>query len=173
LRFAVAAFFGLLLAVWLASSGARAVGSGGTEIDAQFASPAPTPVTDAFRRIPFPEPEFKRSGGPYISDQQAVAIAVQRSASGPKVAPARIEAHLMNYSDVVDWANGARTFNVALDREVFMVVVSARFVGLHGHGPEVVCMSYVAIVDATDGTLHSAYCGGQLPWPANLPGVFG
>lgn len=113
-----------------------------------------------------PAPLFTKTGGPYISSE--VAITRARSlAAGPID---REESRLLPYSSVVEWT-GARTSTIALDREFYLVVLSAQYQPQHGLKRVSPCQSFAVLVDATYSAVFGIICQAGT-WPMVLPKEF-
>lgn len=155
------------------------VSAGGLAL-AKQSQTAPTPVSLAAPSVrppgehPRPTPRFYQSGGPFVGEAQALARA--RGLRSPSSSVAREEVHLMTYGDVVVWL-GSENLYYDRGREMYVVAVSASYEPRlspvqEPNATPVVCNSYFIVMDATDGTVLSAGCGGRTAWPVKLPSVF-
>jgi hypothetical protein len=131
--------------------------------------------------IPTAAPLLRATGGPYIGESKATQIAesITSPAALGKAASEqrRTEVRALTYGDIVIWT-GANTHTIASAREVYLVVVSApvspgiaRGFVRPGSSPRADCGWYAVVVDATDGTKLSFYCGPGA-WPDRLPPQF-
>jgi hypothetical protein len=125
-----------------------------------------------------PAPVFRATGGPYIPVDQAVTVAQLRirqtpADKQPDAQPIlRQAAARVTYGDVVTWGGGSRTYRIDLQREVYLVILSTRYVPKHLHGVPYECRWVGVVVDATDGTAWELHCGREL-WPTTLPAGLG
>lgn len=119
----------------------------------------------AFTFRPNPVPLFARTGGPYISFDTALRVALGE-AQGPVLSA--FEGFLTD-ADITRWATGARTYAVAPDREMYLIVLQTRYIPQRlGPGPAPACAWLGVAVDATDGLRRSVHCGPET-WPPVLP----
>lgn len=136
-------------------------------------APAPSRVF-----VSNPKPEFRPTGGPYITAERATQNAVARAGLGSPTKQtatqsiARQAVALMTYGDVVNWNGGSRTYRIDLAREVYLVVLSTSYVPKYAPGAQAECHWVAVVIDATDGTARELICGLTV-WPAALPPQFG
>jgi hypothetical protein len=181
LSWAVATFtaFGLASAAILTAGSARVANA--APVAAESPSPAPEippgpplplplapEVPGALpTTLPIPAPVYLAAGRHVVSQDRALALA-RTVAQGPVT---REAAAPMLYRDWVAWRGGARTYSVDLDREVYLVVLSARYEPQGGVIQEAACGWIGVLLDGVEGFLHSVSCG-QGSWPTALPPQF-
>lgn len=130
-----------------------------------------TPPEQTF--ITDPVPEFKATGGPFITPDHALQVALRRlrpstDVKAPSISIPRQAISLLSYGAIVTWSGGSRTYRIDLAREVYLVVLSTQYTPQHVKGAPTVCHWVAIVVDATDGTARELHCG-ELIWPATLP----
>jgi hypothetical protein len=113
-----------------------------------------------------PAPLFEKTGGPYITKEQALAQA-RGLAAGPIT---REEVRFLSYASIVQWT-GVRTATIDLAREFYLVVLAAPYQPQHGGKEVPPCQSFSVLVDATYGMRFGLICGDG-PWPSTLPAEF-
>ena len=125
-----------------------------------------------------PDPLYRATGGPYITIDRAIKIAINRARPAPAgkepAAPPilRQAAARTTYGDIVTWAKGSRTQRIDLAREVYLVVLSTTYTPKYAKGPPMECKWVGVVVDATDGTPWELHCG-PTSWPLTLPPALG
>jgi hypothetical protein len=156
----------------IAAAGLIAIGGFALAVQAPTGPLAQGPGIHSPGVHPIPTARYFGTGGPLLGELAAVQIA-RTMAIGPT---GRTEAHLMTYGEVVTWI-GSENLYYDRSREMYVVAVSGAYEGRPGPRQQAnpapsPCNSYFAVIDATDGTVLSAGCGGPSAWPERLPTVF-
>lgn len=131
------------------------------------AGPTPPPIVHADPRIDVRAAvQFPPTGGPYLSESDAIAAAT-KLAAGPIT---RRASGFLTYGTAAAWM-GSTTFTIDPQREFYLVVSEGRYVGRRGAVP-VTCSVYFALVDATTGAVMANGCKDFTGrWPALPPSV--
>jgi hypothetical protein len=124
--------------------------------------PTPSETTASGNQVALPSPSFQthptplylRTGGPYLTVGQALAIALdQRQGAVREVAIG-----LVAEADAVAWAGGGSS-TIDPAREVYMVAMATDWQPPRAKRVGPPCHWLVLVVDATDGIVWSTHCG--------------
>jgi hypothetical protein len=130
--------------------------------------PLPQPVNVVGpTTLPIPAPIYLPGGGFQVSEARALTLA-RSIAQGPITQEA---IRPMLYRHWVAWKGGARTYTIDLNREVYLVVLSAPYQPQGGLLVQPPCGWIGVLLDGVEGFLYSVTCG-QGNWPTTLPPQF-